>query len=287
MTEKVHTQEEKNMKNEIGVIQSLKKEGSGLSKVKSFGVSCCQLCSWSPDLWTDEAAKSVVADVKNTGVKITAFWSGYTGPSVWDFAQGPSTLGLTPPAYRKQRVADLKNGADFARKINAPAVITHLGFIPENPGDPVFKDVVEAAAEIAGHCKKLGLGFWFETGQETPVALLRLMEAVGTDNLGVNLDPANLILYGKGNPIDALDVFGKHVKNVHAKDGFYPTDPMKLGREVKVGEGRVRFPEFVRRLAEIGFKGEYIIEREIQEGEQQNKEIAETVAYLRKLVKEA
>jgi sugar phosphate isomerase/epimerase len=128
-----------------------------------------------------------------------------------------------------------------------------------------------------------GLEFWFETGQETPVTVLRLIEAVGTGNLGINLDPANLILYGKGNPIDALDVFGKHVRNVHAKDGMYPTDPMQLGREVKVGEGRVRFPEFVRRLEEIGFKGEYIIEREIS-GEQQKKDIAATVKYLEGLL---
>ena len=106
---------------------------------------------------------------------------------------------------------------------------------------------------------------------------------MGTSNLGINLDPANLILYGKANPIDALDVFGEYVRNVHAKDGLYPTDPMKLGREVKVGTGKARFPEMVARLAEIGFTGEYIIEREIS-GEQQNRDIAETVDYLKKLL---
>ncbi|MBN2584906.1 MAG: sugar phosphate isomerase/epimerase, partial [Planctomycetes bacterium] len=142
-----------------------------------------------------------------------------------------------------------------------------------------------AVREVAEFLKPLGMEFWFETGQETPVTMLRLIEAVGTGNLGVNLDPANLILYGRGNPIDALDVFGKYVRNVHAKDGLYPTDPMKLGTEVKVGQGRVRFPEFVARLREIGYTGEYIIEREIS-GEQQAKDIAETVDYLRTLLKE-
>jgi sugar phosphate isomerase/epimerase len=275
------------VKNEVGVIQSLRESGPGLSRVKAFGVKVCQLCSWNPALWTDSMAEIVKKDMRETKIGVTAFWTGYTGPSVWNFTEGPATLGLTPAAHRKSRVAELKKGADFAKKIGVPAIITHLGFIPENPADPDFKGVVDAVREIAEHCKKLGLEFWFETGQETPVTLLRLIETVGTGNLGVNLDPANLILYGKGNPIDSLDVFGKYVKNIHAKDGFYPTDPMKLGREVKVGEGRVRFPDFVRRLAEIGFKGEHIIEREIQEGEQQNKEIAETVDYLRKLIKEA
>ena len=140
-----------------------------------------------------------------------------------------------------------------------------------------------AVRQIARRLKELGLEFWFETGQETPVTLLRLIQAVGTDNLGINLDPANLIMYGRGNPIDALDVFGDYVRNVHAKDGLCPTDPMKLGREVKVGEGRVRFPEFIKRLSEIGFKGEYIIEREIK-GEQQSRDILATIDYLKKLL---
>jgi sugar phosphate isomerase/epimerase len=164
-----------------------------------------------------------------------------------------------------------------------PAVITHLGFIPENPSDPEFPQVVEAVRDVALHLRSLGLEFWFETGQETPVTMLRLIQAVGTPNLGINLDPANLILYGKANPVDALDVFGAHVRNIHAKDAFYPTDPMKLGREVKVGTGRVRFPDFVRRLNEIGFTGEFIIEREIS-GEEQKKDIRETVAYLESLL---
>jgi len=142
---------------------------------------------------------------------------------------------------------------------------------------------VVTVRDLASHMQRLGLDFWFETGQETPVTLLRLIQAVGVKNLGINLDPANLILYGKGNPIDALDVFGRYVKNVHAKDALYPTDPMKLGAEVKVGTGKVRFPEFVRRLDEIGFAGEFIIEREIT-GEQQVKDIRETVSYLETLL---
>ncbi len=115
--------------------------------------------------------------------------------------------------------------------------------------------------------------------------MLRLIKEVGTGNLGINLDPANLILYGKGNPIDALDVFGEYVRNIHAKDGMYPTDPMRLGHEVKVGEGKVRYPEFVKKLDDIGFEGEFIIEREIS-GEQQRRDIKETIGYLQNLIGE-
>jgi sugar phosphate isomerase/epimerase len=164
--------------------------------------------------------------------------------------------------------------------------VTHLGFIPEDPNDPVFGEVVDAVRDIAEHALAQGVGFWFETGQETPVTMLRLIQQVGTGNLGVNLDTANLMLYGKANPIDALDVFGSHVTSIHAKDGLYPTDPMKLGREVKVGEGRARFPDFIKRLKEIGCTAPLIIEREIS-GEQQNRDIADTVEYLRGLLEAA
>jgi sugar phosphate isomerase/epimerase len=176
----------------------------------------------------------------------------------------------------------LKKGAEFAQKIGTRAIITHCGFIPENMTDPAYAGVVEAIREVAAHCKSLGLEFWFETGQETPVVLLRTIERVGTGNLGINLDPANLILYGKGNPIDALDVFGAYVRNLHVKDGFYPTDGNNLGHEAQVGKGKVRFPEFVRRLVEIGFDGELVIEREIREGEEKNRDIRETVDNLRR-----
>ena len=273
------------MRSRIGVIAGLKGKGPNFDEMVDFGVKVCQLVSWQPENWTDEIADSVTAESKEKGIHITSFWAGWPGPAVWDLLDGPYTLGLMPEDLREMRVRTLKDAGDFAKKIGLPAVITHLGFIPESPKDRTFLEVVEAVKDIAEYLKSIGLEFWFETGQETPVTMLRLIEKVGTGNLGINLDPANLILYGKGNPIDALDVFGRYVKNIHAKDAMYPTDPMKLGEEVKVGTGRVRFPEFVKRLDEVGFKGEYIIEREIS-GEQQRKDIAETVGYLKKLIGE-
>jgi len=271
-------------RNGIGVITGINADHSNFATVRDFGLKVCQLSVWSEQPWWDEAVRNYPAACKRYGVKATSMWVGWPGPAVWDFVQGPGTLGIVPRKWRARRVAVLKKGAELAARMGIPGFITHLGFVPENPGDPMFGEVVATVREIAVHAKKRGVEFWFETGQETPTTLLRLIETVGTGNLGLNLDPANLILYGKANPIDALDVFGKHVKCIHAKDGFYPTDPMRLGHEVKVGTGRVRFPEFVKRLREIGFKGDFIIEREIS-GEQQKKDIRETVKYLRKLVR--
>ena len=267
----------------IGVITRLAPSGPCFRGLLDFGLRTCQLSSWEPELWTSERAREVRREAEGSGVRVTALWAGWVGPRVWDFVSGPATLGIVPREYRAARLDNLKRGGELARELGLPAIITHLGFIPENPSDSLFAEVVEAVREVALHLRSLGLEFWFETGQETPVTMLRLIRAVGTDNLGVNLDPANLILYGKGNPIDALDVLGSHVRNVHAKDGLYPTDPMRLGREVRVGEGRVRYPELLKRLHAEGFRGELIIEREIS-GAEQAADIRATVGYLSRLL---
>ena len=101
--------------------------------------------------------------------------------------------------------------------------------------------------------------------------------------VGVNLDPANLIMYGKANPVDALEIIGSYVIGVHGKDGMYPTDGHKLGKEMPLGEGRVNYPVFIRRLKEVGYDGDITIEREIS-GEQQTKDILAGKALLEKLI---
>lgn len=172
-------------------------------------------------------------------------------------------MGLLPGEYRETRVKDLCDGADFALKLGVTDVVTHMGFIPENPYDVRFAPFCAAVKRVASHLKKNGQYLLFESGQETPVTMLRCFETVDEDNLGVNLDTANLILYGKGNPVDSLDVFGKYVRNIHAKDGFYPTDGHSLGREVTIGEGKVDFAAFFKKLADLGYDSHVTIEREI------------------------
>lgn len=274
--------EEKKMS--IGVLSGLTADGSGVDKVANFGLDCCQISCWDMSKCTKEIAQANKKRLEEKGVRITAFWAGVPGPQSWDFQRGPITLGIVPPAFRWARIEALKQWADFAVEIGAPAIITHCGFLPENMTDGEAVNVAEAILEVANYCKRRGLEFWFETGQETPVTLLRYIEQVGTGNLGINLDPANLLMYGKGNPIDALEVFGKYVRNIHAKDGRVPTNGKWLGPEVKVGTGMVRYPEFIAKLKEIGFTGELIIEREISEQEGQNADIADTVKYLKELI---
>jgi len=271
------------MTDRIGIIIPLENKPGLLQAARSFDVKNVELNCWEPGLYSPELAAALKAEASQQGIKITSLWAGWPGPKVWDFIEGPTTLGLVPPEYRRVRVEALIKAANFAHLLGLPAIITHLGFIPENASDSEFNAVVAAVREVAVHLASLGMQFWFETGQESPVTMLRLIHQVGTNNLGVNLDPANLILYGKANPVDSLDVFGAYVRSVHAKDGRYPTDPYQLGEEVKIGAGKVNFPLFIQRLSEIGYQGPFIIEREIS-GEQQTIDIRAAITYLSSLL---
>jgi len=271
---------------ELGVIVSMSVDEAprqAIEKVRHLDLPTCQVSTWQPECYTDAIADELTAACREFDVTISTLWAGYSGPMVWDLVEGPVTIGLVPAGLRAQRVVDLKKGADFAKALGVPSITTHVGFLPINPNDPDYLGTVEALKEIAGYCKQLGLGFNFETGQETPVTLLRCIEDVGTGNLGVNLDPANLILYGMANPVDALDVFGRHVKGVHAKDGAYPTNGRQLGKEKALGQGKVDFPALIGRLKnEFGYTGPITIEREIS-GDQQVADIKMAVEILSKL----
>ena len=247
------------------------------------GFDNCQLLSWNPGVWTKENAETVCALTARYGITISAFWCGWEGPGVWNFYEGPQTLGLVPPAYRELRIKNLCDGADFAKLLGVQNVVTHMGFIPEDPNDPQFLPFCDAVRTVAKHCKQNGQYLLFETGQETPVTMLRCFEQVGTDNLGVNLDTANLILYGKANPVDALDVFGRYVMNLHAKDGCYPTNGHDLGTETPIGQGKVDFPALFQKLHDLGYDGFVTIEREIS-GEQQIRDILASKAYLQTII---
>jgi len=268
----------------LGVIAGLGRDcDKEMAGIAELGLNTCQIACWDPLLYTSENVSLLKTASERYGIEITSIWAGYSGPAVWDFIQGPSTIGLVPPEYRAMRVEVLKKGADFAAAVGVPSITTHAGFIPENPSDPLYVGTVDALREVVEYCRRLGLYFCFETGQETPVTLLRVIQAIGMDNVGVNLDPANLLMYGKANPVDALDILGPYVKGVHAKDGEYPTDPNNLGCEKPLGEGRVNFPMLVAKLKSFGFDGALTIEREIS-GPQQMEDIKQAIRILMPLL---
>jgi L-ribulose-5-phosphate 3-epimerase len=264
----------------VGVIAHGKDPDAAIARVKRLNFSNCQVYLDQTD---GAAADNLRKALDKYQIEATSLIVTGPGPEVYDFVNGPKTIGLVPRDSRAARVARMKLGSDFAKRAGVPGIQGHVGFIPEDPNDPMFAEVVQALKEVATHCKQNGLTFRCETGQETPITLLRAIKATGLDNVGVNFDAANLILYGKGNPVDALDVLGPLVMGVHAKDGRYPTDPQKLGEEVPIGEGKVNVPRFIERLKEVKYRGPITIEREIS-GPKQDEDIRASKAYLEKLI---
>jgi L-ribulose-5-phosphate 3-epimerase len=265
----------------LGLIIGIGKDpDSAMAKVHDLGLPTCQV-------FVDEIEQELAGRLRQAldkhGIEATSLVVGGPGKEVWDFYQGPLTIGLVPRETRDARIAHIKKASDFAKQCGIDAVQTHCGFIPENPNEQTYKETVTAMRDVAGYCKRNGQSFRYETGQETPITLVRAIEDVGLDNQGVNFDLANLILYGKANPSDAIELLGPYVQGIHAKDGLWPTNPRELGQEVSIGKGKVDFPHIIARLKKLNYRGAVTIEREIS-GAQQVEDVRQAKAYLEKLI---
>jgi L-ribulose-5-phosphate 3-epimerase len=265
----------------LGLIIDIGKDpDAALAKVHELGLPTAQI-------FVDEFEADLAGQLRRSlgkyQIEATSLVVGGPGKEVWDFYQGPLTIGLLPKATRSARIAHIKKASDFAKQCGISAVQTHCGFIPENPNDPAYQETVAAIREVATYCKRNGQNFRYETGQETPITLVRAMGDVGVDNQGVNFDLANLILYGKANPVDAIELLGPYVQGIHAKDGMWPTNPKQLGEEVAIGKGKVDFPRIIERLKQLNYRGAVTIEREIS-GPQQFEDVRAAKMYLEKLI---
>ena len=265
----------------LGLIIGIGKDpDAAMAKVHELGLPTCQVYV---DVIEAELGGRLRQALDKYQIEATSLVVGGPGREVWDFYEGPLTIGLVPRETRDARIAHIKKASDFAKQCGIEAVQTHCGFIPENPNDPLYKETIAVVREVAGYCKRNGQNLRYETGQETPITLVRTIQDVGLDNQGVNFDLANLILYGKANPVDAIELLGQYVQGIHAKDGLWPTNPRELGQEVPIGKGKVDFPRIIRRLKDLNYRGAVTIEREIS-GPQQVEDVRGAKAYLEKLI---
>jgi L-ribulose-5-phosphate 3-epimerase len=265
----------------LGLILGIGRDpNDAIARVHDLGLPTCQV-------FVDEIDPMLAGRLRQAldkyQIEATSLVVGGPGREVWDFYEGPLTIGLVPRETRAARIAHIKKASDFAKQCGIAAVQTHCGFIPENPNDPVYKETVAAMREVAEYCKHNSQTFRYETGQETPITLVRAIQDVGLDNQGVNFDLANLILYGKANPVDAIELLGPYIQGIHAKDGLWPTNPRKLGEEVPIGQGKVDFQRIIARLKELNYRGAVTIEREIS-GPQQVEDVRAAKVYLEKLI---
>ncbi len=251
-----------------------------------MGFNSCQLV-YKPAVYTEEDAKLIRSAANEYGVDISAQFCGYyDNDTVWDNYYGYMNAGLGVDAYRKSRLDYLKSAARFAHAAGIEDIVIHAGFIPNNPFSPEYPPLLSAVRTLCVYCADIGVNVLLETGGEAAISLLRLITDVDTGNLFVNLDPANMLMYGYANPVDALYTVGKYVRNIHGKDGMPPTDPKKLGAETPVGEGMVDFPAMLSSLKKLGYDRYITIERENVNAEAHRKDILKAKAYFEDLLRQ-
>mgnify|MGYP002625697962 CR=1 FL=1 len=270
----------------IGVFTSID-EGLGVKfdVVRELGVPTIQLHAPSKANRTRQAAEEFLVKLDDAGVVTTAVFGGFAGESYADIPTVVKTVGLVPAETRAERTKEMYEIADFAKVLKVDVVALHLGFVPHDKNDPLYGEVLEVTQGLCDHCKANGQALHLETGQETADALVQFIGDVGRDNLFVNFDPANMILYGSGKPLEALEKVGKYVRSVHCKDALWAEKPgEEWGQEVKLGAGQVNIEEYLRTLDRLGYTGPLTIEREIpQDPARQKEEIGHAVSLLEEL----
>ncbi len=232
-----------------------------LDRLSATGLRRTQL-SFTPVV-DDEAAWTGVFDaLGEAGVAVV---SGMIGPYGEDYATLETikaTGGVVPDATWDDNWAMCQRVAQLAQQHRVDVLTFHAGFIPHDPADDVFLKVQQRLGRIADLCADHGLTLLLETGQETAEDLTAFLDTLGKDNVGVNFDPANMILYGKGDPIAALELLMPRVKQVHIKDATATGTPGTWGAEVVVGSGDVDWDDFLSVLAQHRYAGQLVIERE-------------------------
>jgi sugar phosphate isomerase/epimerase len=270
----------------IGVFASIDAGmGVQLDVAHELGVPTIHLHTPHRESRTPERAREFLDRLAQLGIRVTCVFAGFEGESYADIPTVVRTVGLVPLETRRERAAELQGIADFAKLLGVRAVGVHIGFVPHDPASAGYRDVVHTARDACDHLARNGQALHLETGQEPADVLLRFLHDVERDNLFVNFDPANMILYGCGEPLPALRTLGRFVRSIHCKDATWSDRPGETwGREVPLGAGAVNFPAYLQTLAEIGYEGPLTIEREIpQEPERQKAEIAGAVELLQTL----
>lgn len=255
-----------------------------LQHVKQFGVRAGQL-GFPGELPLDGAAEQWdEALTAEHFLPVTAVCS-YRGEDYADIPTVQQTVGLVPANSRAERIARTKAVSDVARKLAIDSVACHIGFVSHDFGSIAYREIRDVAREICDHCGANGQSFTLETGQEPAKVLLQFMQDVQRPNLKINFDPANMILYGTGDPVEALDVLAPYVVSVHCKDGDWPPadQPAALGKERALGEGSVDVPKFISKLKEVGYRGVLSIEREEPDTAKRDADIRKAIQLLKKL----
>ena len=261
-------------------------ERDRVSEIRSLGVRSGQLGIAGNMALTASAAAALKAELEREQFTLVTVFAAYDGEDYADIPTVQRTVGFIPAGTRAAREQRTYAVSDFAARLGVGSIACHVGFVPEDHSDPDYVAVRDLVRRVCDHAAGHGQTFALETGQEPAPVLLAFLRDVDRPNLRINFDPANLILYGSGDPIEALPLLAPLVISVHAKDGDWPPKdvPGALGSERPLGQGSVGMARFVQALRDVGYQGTLNVERETHDQAARLRDIAAGVQLLKTLV---
>ncbi len=232
-----------------------------ISKLREIGIPRVQLAldpvREQPDVWSHAGV-----ELRRAGVEIVSGMIGFVGEDYSTMETIHATGGVAPDATWEQNLRNVATSATDASRLGISLVTFHAGFLPPDSASPDYRKMLIRLGAIADLFAQNNLTAAFETGQETAPELSNFLRQLNRPNVGVNFDPANIILYDNGDPISALRELLPWLRQIHIKDGRRTRMRGTWGEEVAAGEGEVPWREFFATLRDADFGGWCCIERE-------------------------
>lgn len=250
-----------------------------------LGIDVVQLACGDPHHAAWAEGEQMPEAARAAGFRLTGAMLGFPGEDYTTPQTIQKTGGFGDPALRPERLQRFQWALDRTRALGLTELMMHAGFIPE-PGDPQRKPFLDTLAKVSQLAKDKGITAGFETGQETADLLRLTLDELKCPNLKVNFDPANMLLYDKGDPLRAVEILGPDIRSVHVKDAIRPKVPGTWGEEVPLGQGQVNIKQFIKTLKKVGYRGPLCIEREVGSQEQRFADIAHGIRYLKECLAE-
>jgi L-ribulose-5-phosphate 3-epimerase len=244
-----------------------------------LGVDVVQIACGDPHHADWEEGERLPQAAKAAGFRLTGAMLGFPGEDYTTPQTIQKSGGFGNPATRSERLQRFQWGLDRTLALGLTDLMLHAGFLPE-PSDPDRKPFLDTLAKVSDLAKSKGVTIAFETGQETADLLRRTLDELKSPNLKVNFDPANMLLYDKGDPLRAVEILGPDIRSVHVKDANRTKVPGTWGDEVPLGKGQVNIRQFVKTLQKVGYRGSLCIEREVGNQEERVADITHGIRFL-------
>jgi sugar phosphate isomerase/epimerase len=250
-----------------------------------LGVDVVQIACGDPHHAAWQEGEGMPQAARAAGLRMTGAMLGFPGEDYTTPQTIQKTGGFGNPATRPERLERFRWALDRTKALGLSDLTLHAGFLPE-PGDPDRKPFLDTLAKVSELARAQGITVAFETGQETADLLRRTLDELKCPNLKINFDPANMILYEKGDPLRAVEILGPDIRSVHVKDAIATKVPGTWGEEVPLGKGQVDIRAFVRTLKKVGYRGPLCIEREVGNQQQRVADIAHGIRVLKECLAE-